>query len=184
MVVLDATMLMLLMRPDVPAPPDPATGNPVDNAKDRIDYLVQRLDESGSRIIVPTPALSEILVRAALGTADYLDILDRHAVFHVAPFDQRAAVEVAVMTREAKETGDKKGGADGTWNKIKYDRQIVAIARVAGATTIYTDDQNLRAFAMKMGIEVVGLAELPLPPTEPQMELALAKHEEDDETDD
>jgi predicted nucleic acid-binding protein len=65
----------------------------------------------------------------------------------VVPFDTRAAIELAVMTRNAIDQGDKRGGVDAPWNKVKFDRQIVAIAKVAGATTIYSDDLQLRTFA-------------------------------------
>ena len=60
----------------------------------------------------------------------------------------------------------KKAAA--TWAKIKFDHQIVAIAKVNGATAIYSDDQDLRTFAQQAGLQVVGLADLPLPPKESQ----------------
>ena len=36
--------------------------------------------------------------------------------------------------------GNKKDGSGEPWAKIKYDRQIVAIAKVIGASAIYSDD--------------------------------------------
>jgi hypothetical protein len=47
---------------------------------------------------------------------------------------------------------------------VKYDRQIVAVAKVCGATTIYSDDKDVRTLAKTVKIEVIGLADLPLPP--------------------
>lgn len=54
---------------------------------------------------------------------------------------------------------------------MKYDRQIVAIARVLQAPVIYSDDQGIRAIAKEAGITVVGIADLPLPPKIAQREL-------------
>ena len=50
-------------------------------------------------------------------------------------------------------------------------RQIVAIARVAQASMIYTDDDNLVATAKSLGIPTQGLADLPLPPESAQAQL-------------
>ena len=55
MVVFDATFLMLFL--------DPKVKNGVgDNP--RVDHLVETLTKSRERIVVPTPALSELLVGA------------------------------------------------------------------------------------------------------------------------
>ena len=39
-------------------------GLPISRPKERIDHLVQQLDKAKTKIIVPTPALGEALVRA------------------------------------------------------------------------------------------------------------------------
>jgi hypothetical protein len=46
---------------------------------------------------------------------------------------------------------------------VRFDRQIVAIARTNNAKRIYSDDENLAKFATRHGIEVVRTWELPLP---------------------
>lgn len=77
------------------------------------------------------------------------------------------------MTRSALDEGDKRSGLDAPWNKIKFDRQIVAIAKVAAATAIYSDDRQLRTFAEQQGLSVIGLADLPVPEFARQPELPL-----------
>jgi hypothetical protein len=172
MVVIDATTLLLLLRPDSGCPIDSKTGKPVTEVKERIDFLITTLEKSRSKLIVPTPALSEVLVRAAPAEAPRLvEEINKAAVFHIAPFDALAAIEVAAMTRTAVDRGDKRSGSRETWAKVKYDRQIVAIARVAQATVIYSDDHGVRAIAKDAGIAVVGIADLPLPPKMAQTEL-------------
>ena len=169
MVVIDATFLLLLLRPETPVPVGP-NGLPVQKAKERIELLVHQLEQARSKVLIPTPALSEALVHAgAAASQEIVDRLQRYAVFQIEPFDARAAIEVAAMTRSAKAKGNKRGQSNATWAKVKYDRQIVAIARVAGATTIYSDDHDIRSMAQDHKIKVLGVSDLPLPAEDAQM---------------
>jgi hypothetical protein len=171
MVVIDATMLLLMLRPGTPVASGP-NGVPIDQPKERIEYLIQVLDKARTKIIIPTPALGEALVRAgAAATQQIIEYLQRYSVFSLEPFDTRAAIEVAAMSREALGSGKKKGGSDATWAKVKYDRQIVAIAEVNGATTIYSDDGDIATLGKRAKIDVIGLAELPLPPQKAQLDM-------------
>jgi hypothetical protein len=186
MVVIDATALLLMLRPGTPVPNGP-NGVPIDRPKDRIDFLVQQLDKAKTKIIIPTPALSEALVRAgAVASQQIIDHLQRFSVFSIESFDTRAAVEVATMSRESLAKGKKRGGAGGTWAKVKYDRQIVAIAKVNGATTIYSDDGDIKTLGTRAKINVVSLADLPLPPQKAQLDwlehVAEDKPTEDEQT--
>jgi hypothetical protein len=178
MVVFDATTLLCLLDPEAKAPTDPETGKPVAHVKERIEFLVRELESDKEKIIVPTPALSELLVRAGDAGPEYLDILGKAATFKIVDFDQRAAVEVAATTREAIDTGSKKGGSESSWAKIKFDRQILAIAKVEGASTIYSDDGDIVRFSKNAGIRVVRLCDLPLPPEDAQGSLPLDKTDE------
>ena len=165
MVVFDANFLIYFLDPKI----KDGVGN---NA--RIDHLVATIQKTGERIIVPTPALSELLVKAGDAGPRYLDIINRSKYFRVAEFGGRAAVEAAALTRDAIRKGSKRGAApDADWSKVKFDRQIVAIARVVGATAIYTNDGQLARQAEDVGLEAVTADELPQPPAAPQMELRL-----------
>jgi len=178
MVVFDATTLLYLFDPEAKAPTDPETGNPVIRVKERIAFLVSELERRKEKIIVPTPALSELLVRAGDAGPEYLEILGKSAAFKVVDFDQRAAVEVAAATREAIEAGGKKGGSESSWAKIKFDRQIVAIARVERTSTIYSDDGDIVRFAKNAGVAVICVKDLPLPPEEAQASFPLDQPKE------
>ena len=70
-------------------------------------------------------------------------------------FGEKQAVHLTTSEAEG-------AGATGPWAKVKYDRQIVAIAKVSGATAIYSDD-DVRTLGGRHGIPVLGLADLPLP---------------------
>jgi predicted nucleic acid-binding protein len=176
MVVIDATMLLLMLRPGTPVPAGPR-GVPVDRAKDRVDYLVQRLDRQKTKIIIPTPALAESLVRAgAEASQQIIEHLQKYSVFRIEPFDTRAALEVAAMARADLSGGRKRdvlAATATTYAKVKYDRQIMATARVNSVTAIYTDDKDIRSMAEGTNIDVIGVADLPLPPEKMQQELEL-----------
>lgn len=163
MVLFDATMLSLLFHPGAKAPTD-ADGKPISRARERVEYLVETLEKSKTKIIIPTPALAELLVLAGDAGPKYLEQIEDKAFFKVSDFDKRAAIEVSLQIREAMGSGNKKGGSVSTWAKVKFDRQIIAIAKVESITTIYSDDKDLVKYAKAQEIEVKGINDLPIPP--------------------
>lgn len=169
-VVFDAAILAFLVKPDTPPPLDPATNKPVTHCQDRLQHLLAEFQREQTVAIIPTPVLAEILVTAGDGAPAFIEEFNRPSSrYRIAPFDTLAAIELAEMTRRIHGTGDKRDGQEGTWAKVKFDRQIIAIARVHGATTIYSDDGKLRSFAERCGLHVIGIADLPLPPEAAQM---------------
>lgn len=161
-VVFDSTFLAALLDPKV-------KGSSTSDA--RLEHLVKTIDDVRGKIIVPTPALSEVLIGAGDAAPAYLDILNKSRYFKIVPFGERAAVEAAAAHREALDKGDKKEGGSATWAKLKFDRQIIAIAKVEGAKTIYSDDDDIGRYAVRDEVEVVKMADLPDPPSDPQVSL-------------
>lgn len=174
MVVFDSALLLLVLDPRARPPLDLETGRPVDKAADRVEYLIKQLSADKQKIIVPTPVLSEVLVHAGSATYKYLEILNNHATFRIAPFDQKAAIEAALAMRDALDRGGHRVDAahpDATKTKIKFDRQIVAVAKAEGAHTIYSDDEDVRNYGQRAGLTVVRTAQLDLPPEDPQIKM-------------
>lgn len=171
MIVFDATMMLLLMRPNVNAPIDKNTGLPVTNVEARINALIQSLEKEKTKIIVPTPALSELLVHAGNSIPSVINTIQKSPIFRIEPFDTLAAIEAAIMTRQAIDSGDKRGGTESTWAKVKFDRQIIAIAKVHRASIIYSDDDHIHAHGEAAKIKVVRLADLTIPTEMLQEEL-------------
>ena len=178
MAVFDATTLLLFLEPDASAPLDPATNEPVTNAKARIEHLIETLEKGSETIVIPTPALSEVLVHANDAGPPYLDILNTTRWFRIEPFDQRAAVELASMTREALREGNLRAGTQATRSKLKFDRQIIAIALTQNQTTIYSDDKDIATLAEPLGLEVIPVHALPVPPEDAQGTLQLESTDE------
>jgi hypothetical protein len=174
-VAFDASVLLPLLNPNIPGPIDPATGKPLESCRERVDYLIQSLEEHRTKIIIPTPALSEILVHADRAGPEYLARIRSSRAFKIETFDERAAAEVAFMIHEELRPLGKKRRKQAiqTWAKVKFDRQIVAITKVNNASIIYSDDNGVRSFAQQSGLTVIGLAQLPLPPPKAsQIEIA------------
>lgn len=166
MVVFDTTTLLLALIPGSKPPTDPNTGQPITFCETRVKHLIEKLNNSGNVILVPTPVLTELLGGAGAAQDALMKAFHKGNRFRVADFDQRAALELAIMLGDwydAKKPRDRNETAA----KLKFDRQIVAIAKANNADTIYSDDQGLQKFAEKNGLKVVLTWDIPLPPAPP-----------------
>lgn len=174
-VVFDTSVLLLSLYPAALPPIDPATQKPLEHAKQRVDFLIRTLSKAKAKVIVPTPALSELLFNAGGAVNDYVQQLQQ-APFSVAPFDTRAAIE---CMQAIKRFGMKGKSANNPRAKIKFDRQIVAIAQVAKAEIIYSDDSDIFTYGNQAGITVVRSYDLELDPADRQGKLDLPTAGED-----
>jgi hypothetical protein len=168
-VVFDTSVLLLAIHPEAAPPIDPETGKPMEYARQRVDYLVRELQKTHSKVVIPSPALSELLVHAGLAVNEYVAMLNQ-APFRIDSFDTRAAIECAETIRKY---GSKGTGKENTRTKVKFDRQIMAIAQVCRAEAIYSDDSDIYRYAQNTGISVVRSYELDLDPADRQHQLDL-----------
>lgn len=81
----------------------------------------------------------------------------------VKPFDQVAAIELAAIEIDDRMKHGKRTGSASPWAKLRFDRQIVAIAKTNGATRIYSDDEDVIKLAARINIQAIATRELPLP---------------------
>lgn len=167
-VAFDASILIYVIDEQANPPVDPATGKPVDRCHERVAHLLEYLQQQNAKIVIPTPALAEVLVRAAKGGPEFLRILSSSRYFRIAPFDERAAVEFAA--RQAERVAASGRAPAATRTKAKFDDQIVAIAAVEGATTIYSDDKDIAKLS-EGRFEVIKIAAIRLPPESDQGKL-------------
>lgn len=65
MVLFDTNVLCLLLHPDAHIPNDPASGKPIEQPQERVNYLRDRLQDARVRIVIPAPVLSEFVTMAA-----------------------------------------------------------------------------------------------------------------------
>lgn len=162
MVVWDASFLVLLVEPRAKPPDDTDTGKPVTHCVERIGQLVIDLDKQRIRICIPAPSLAEFLVKAGSARSEYLQAFREAAAFKIEPFGERAAIECALLMDGA--LSRRKALTDvETRAKVKFDRQIIAIAKAANATAIYTEDKQLAKVADQNGIPAFTVQQLPIP---------------------
>lgn len=174
MVVFDTTFLTYLFVPNAKCH--------IDRPRERITRLIGDLHGEGETIVVPSPALSELLIRTEHSTQLIISELTKSSKFHIRPFDTIAAIELAKITIGAMKKGSKRGTAKDIWNKVKFDRQIVAIAKVWQARIIYSEDPGLKTLAESLGITVKGIADCPLPFSESSPQGGLFSTKEQNET--
>lgn len=165
MVVFDTNILIALVADDT---------DPDDRA--RLDGLIKDLVEAKTYVGIPTPALAEFLVDAEQATADIYTTLRRRNAIRVLPFDERAAMEAAIIARAVRQQGRKPRGQKSA-QQVKVDRQIVAIAKAAGADALYSDDDALRREAQSFGVPAYSVNEIPLPAAARQRPLAFTSPE-------
>lgn len=139
----------------------------------RLDFLLTTVAKANGKIVIPMPAFAEYLTGTNEATAGWVSGLDRKKSVQLAPFDRRSAFACATMDRAAIGSGDKKGGRNDSWQLIKIDRQIIAIASVNNAELLVSDDGGLVSTALIAGMQAKKISELPLPDSAKQNSLKL-----------
>jgi hypothetical protein len=155
MVVFDTTFLTLMFIP--------GALHSLPDAKERVEFLIKDIHGRGEKVLVPTPALAEILIKSGKARNQILQELIKAAKFEIAPFDLRAALELSLLSDAPFTSKDKRSGATGTWVKVKFDRQIVAIAKVSGASKIYSEDLDVRNIAIREKLAALSVADIKVP---------------------
>ena len=115
---LDNTILTLVFNPDAKPCIDPNTGKPVDHFKQRVDSLSDLHSSAGDTILLPTPALSETY-SCVDDPSKLAQAISEYHCFRPAPFDNRAALELANVFRLAIQSGDKRSGSADPYKKNK-----------------------------------------------------------------
>lgn len=159
MVVFDASILIDLFNPRLGG-----------DRRFKLDHLVDTLGKQRTKILVPTPALTELMVYAEKARDSYHRQLSASSVFQISPFDSRAAMECALLLADAFSAKERRKV---TKTKFKFDWQIVAIAASRNATTIYSDDPDIVRYGERVQLRVIKTEDLPLPDSAKQRTLPL-----------
>jgi hypothetical protein len=173
MIVFDTSTLILAIDPDRARPPiDPQTGKPLTNCAARVNFLIQRLNAAKEQLLIPTPIISEFLIKAGPNRFEYIQKFIAAKNLLPANFDHKAAIELALLN-DPDLNSMKSLEGNLTAAKIRFDRQVVAIAKSSGASCVYAGDNNLAGCARDNGMKAVMTWELPEPPIPPQLEMPL-----------
>ena len=161
-VAFDNTMLSLILNPNGSPPIDTASGKPLHEIKSRTDSVIQKIKTGRGKIILPAPALAEIMTVIGSRSQEYIDKIEQGRIFEIGNFDARCAVELAELNRSVFSATDRKS-KNVPYQKIKVDRQIIAICKVNGVTEIYSDDKSLATWARMCKIKTIRSEDIPLP---------------------
>lgn len=137
----------------------------------RMNYFIEEVEKSKSKIIFPMIAISEFLVYAENAGLAVLDELEKKSCILVANFDRSAAQELARMERNAMDAGGKRAKSEEPYQKIKVDRQIVATGLAHGAKMIISGDKAVCNEAKRHGLHAARIEDLELPQSARQMTL-------------
>lgn len=148
-VVFDANILIDLFNPQLK-----------NERRIKLDYLMETLQKESAKILIPTPSITELLVKAGNARIEYQKILSSNKTFRIEPFDTKAAIECALLLEEALPTRERKQISK---TKFKFDWQIISIAVSHNAQAIYSDDEDIFNYAKRVKIPVYKTDNLPLP---------------------
>ena len=163
-VVIDASLLLLVLDDSAAAPP-------VLLARERVNNLLNQLSDARTTVLIPAPVWAEVLSGAGSALEEYVSILrTKSRWLQVSPFDERAAIECGIMLKDAY-VRRRRNPKDFRKPKVKFDHQIVAIAKVTGSDCLYANDNDLLTLARQAGINAQGLEDLPIANEDRQLDM-------------
>jgi hypothetical protein len=171
MITIDANILIYLIDPAASASTDPATAQPVSRCRDRIECLILDLTKRGTKLLLPTPAVTEVLVKTGTSASRYLEEMRKMSVFRIADFDQRAALKCATIMGQHWDGKLRALSKEVGKHRIKFDLQIVAVSKVHRSAEILSDDPGVKKLADLLNVPCRGIADLPLPPDPDQTDM-------------
>jgi predicted nucleic acid-binding protein len=121
------------------------------NRTEAVSKLIQALSSENAKVVVPTPALAQVLTHSPTKAEGWMRTLNTHSCFQVRPFDDKASFELTQILGES---------VSGLRDILRFDRQIVAIAKVYGVSVVYADDEQVTQFAGECGIHAKRLKDL------------------------
>lgn len=160
-IVVDANFLVALLNPALDS-----------ELKLRISSFVSQIEKQGCFLIIPMPVLAEYLVGADQAALKSLQVLERKKYVIMANFDRTSAYECSQLDRSARGEGnDKKDGVEQPWQKIKLDRQVIAVGKASGATMVISRDAGVQSSAARCGMECLWINDLALSAEDKQLAL-------------
>ena len=127
--------------------------------------LLEDIDKSSGKLIIPAQVVGEYIAGAGPAGQPILAALLKNRRIEVASFDHVVATECALMDRAALATGNKRAplGREALWQKVKVDRQIVALGKVHAVDQIVSSDGDIIKIAKAVNIPCIEVKDLPLP---------------------
>lgn len=137
---------------------DPCTGKVISDPQKRAEALIDHVESLGGSVLIPTPVLAEFLVGIDKNQHQaYINLIKSQSCFEIVSFDEIAAIECAQMLSLAELRQMKKTDSAA---KVKFDRQIISIAKSTGVKEVWTHDKSVYNRCQTLGITAKSLADI------------------------
>ncbi len=143
-----------------------AFGKTLPDKESAYKKLIDDLEKDGVQIIIPAPAFSEFLMGIEKDLTEFTKIFEGKKNFKIKSFDTKAALECSFLLKDLMKNKDIKKNF--SKQKIKYDYQIVSIAKIFEAECVYSDDKDVMKLCSRLGLLCRDFNSLE-PPTEPEL---------------
>lgn len=154
-------------------------GTPIEFSVEILEHFVSQSDHD---IMIPTPALAEILTASTSDQKEKVEeYIARNDQFIIAPYDQRIArMHARIEREEIARRGNSRKMVEGSkpWQRVKLDRQILAVAAFHECSGIVTTDKQMKKDANRYNLEVLEIEDLDIPDYIVQQRLDLDEPQE------
>ncbi|MGG2139933.1 type II toxin-antitoxin system VapC family toxin [Symbiopectobacterium sp. RP] len=164
-IIVDTNILICLMEKN-----SPSTNllgddgfSKIENLELRSRALLEHIERQGGTIAIPAPVLAEYLlgIDGERNKHAHVERISSMNCFEIIPFEELAAVECSLLPsiQEFKQFS-KQINSNQTANKIRFDRQIISIAKANGITEIWSSDGEVIKKGKEAGIDVKSISEI------------------------
>lgn len=120
----------------------------------RVYWLFRKLDDEQAQIVVSSVSVSEYLIRVE--PAKHAEAIAQiSSRFIIQPFDARCVSLAAQLFVDGK--AQREMGKDDARKSLRADTMIVACAKAAGVSALYTNDGGCRNLAKGIGLDAYDL---------------------------
>ncbi|WP_272658722.1 MULTISPECIES: type II toxin-antitoxin system VapC family toxin [unclassified Providencia] len=148
----------------------------VDDLELRSKALLDHIERSGGTIVIPTPVLAEYLlgIDGEANKHAHVNLISSMNCFEILPFEELASVECSMLpSKQEFKQFIKQINSNETANKVRFDRQIIAIAKANGITEIWSSDGEVIKKGREVGIDVKSISDIQPIPLSDQFKLNL-----------
>ena len=163
MVVVDTNFLILMI--------DPGSTQNTNNRVDRVRHFISEISKSGEAIVIPSPALAELVAGRASRVEEIVETIRQFRVMEIQALDTVIAIETGERIAAVQARIPEAQRLPGWKVAMKYDAMVAATALVRGARAVVTTDDGFEKYLERSPVSVLRIDDLPLPPDDPQSDM-------------
>nr|ELR5167108.1 PIN domain-containing protein [Providencia rettgeri] len=165
-IIVDTNILICLMKKNSPTENLLGANGfaTVDDVELRSQALLDHIESSGGTLVLPAPVLAEYLlgIEGEKNKQKHTQLILSMSCFEILPFDELAAIECSLLPspNEFKQFIKSEINSNATANKIRYDRQIISIAKANNIDEIWSGDKEVSSKSTEFGMEIKSLLDI------------------------